>query len=73
MAQKILWTVTSLFIYHIICEKGGYSEQKEDDHKPKIPCKGNTGIYFYGVCNQQGDIIALFWGSCCFLSLRHTL
>ena len=38
--------------------EGGYPEKKEDDHKSKIACKGNEGIYFGEVCNRQGDMVS---------------
>ena len=53
--------------------EGGYPEQKEDEHKSKIAPKGKESIYFGEVCNRQGDMVALFWGDCCFLYFRNTL
>ena len=36
---------------------GGYSKQNEDDHKSKIACKVNDGIYFGEVYNWWGDMV----------------
>ena len=48
---NILWRVTVyLFIRGWVIEMD-YLQQKENDQKAKIPCKGNEGVHFGGSCN----------------------
>ena len=49
----VLFYRVMIFFYQIMGERVGYSERKEDDHKSKISCKGNEGIYFGEVFNWR--------------------
>ena len=56
--KNILWTVTILlFLVEWVIEMG-YSHQKEDHQKAKIPCKGNESVYIFESCNLWGDMVA---------------
>ena len=47
-----------LFINQRMGEIGGYSDQKEYDHKSKIACKVIESVYFGELCNWWGYMVA---------------
>ena len=48
----------NIFYFRDWVGEGGCSEQKEDDQKAKIACKGYEGACFGEVCNRRGYMAA---------------